>query len=318
MTVAPLRTAVLETLGAPRLWAIGLAGFLARGGIVLFALPVVVLPSVIGLTTFIGPNSITAAGLAPRFVMLIGLTLLAVLAVLLVGTLVGAATERALVRAIAEGRTGSASRDGRPDRDRSAGSPSLGALVAIRLVALVPLGLALVVGGARLGQVGYQELILPSNSTAPFVLRVLLATPEAVAAVVVGWLVSELIATIAVRLAMFDGRGVPDALGRALAWVVRRPVRSLIVMLGTTIGSIVVIGPVLVASAVAWSAVRTALLGSPDPGSALRTVAVFVTAWLGALVLAGLAATWRSAAWSLVVLEDHRGGGPPAGESGTL
>ena len=68
----------------------------------------------------------------------------------------------------------------------------------------------------------------------------------------------------------------------------------------------------------AWSADRQELLGRPILGSALGTVAVFVAAWLGALVLAGLAATWRSAAWSLVVLEDHRGGGPPAGESGTL
>ena len=88
-------------------------------------------------------------------------------------------------------------------------------------------------------------------------------------------------------------------------------------MLGTTIGSLVVVGSPG-ASAVAWSGVRTALLGTSDPAPALGSVAVFVAAWIGALVLAGLAATWRSAAWSLVVLEDHRGGGPPAIEGGTL
>ena len=313
MTRGPLTTAALDTLGAPRLWAIGLAGFLARGGIVLFALPVIVLPSVVGLTTFIGPNSVTAAGLAPRFVALIAATVATVVAAVLLGSLVGAATERALVRAIVGGRAEDAGRDG-----RVAGSPRLAVLIAIRLLALVPLGLAVVVGGARLGQVGYQELILPSDSAAPFVVRVLLAGPDAVAVIIVGWLVSELLAAVAVRLALLDRRGIPAALGGALVWIVHRPVRCLAVMIGTTIGSVVLLGPGLVACTFAWSGLRTALLGPSEPRAALGSIALFVACWIGGLVLAGLAATWRSVAWSLVVLEDHRGGGPPAIEGGTL
>ncbi|MGZ8527777.1 MAG: hypothetical protein ACXWWR_03200 [Candidatus Limnocylindrales bacterium] len=313
MTRGPLTTAALDALGAPRLWAIGLAGFLARGGIVLFALPVVVLPSVVGLTTFIGPNSVTAAGLAPRLVTLIAVTAATVAAAVLLGSVVGAATERALVRAIVDGGAEAASQDGRAVR-----SAPLADLVAIRLVALVPLGLAVAVGGARLGQVGYQELILPSDSAAPFVVRVLLAGPEAVAVLIVGWLVSELLAAVAVRLALLDRRGMPGALGAALVWIVRRPVRSLAVMIGTTIGSVALLGPGLVAASLAWPGVRTALLGPSEPTAALGSVALFVAAWFSGLVLAGLASTWRSVAWSLVVLGDHRGGGPPAIEGGTL
>lgn len=313
MTRGPLTTAAIDALGAPRLWAIGLAGFLARGGIVLFALPVVVLPSVIGVTTFIGPNSITAAGLAPHFVTLIAATLGTVVAAVLLGTLVGAATERTLVRAIAEGRAEGAGWEG-----PAAGSSPLAVLVGIRAVALVPLGLAIAIGGARLGQVGYQELILPSTSAAPFVVRVLLAAPEAVAVLIVGLLASELLAAVAVRLALDDRRSIAGALGGALVWIVRRPVRSLAALIGTTIGSLVVVGPVLIVSTIAWSGVRTALLGPTEPMAALAWVVLFVAAWIGGLVVAGLVATWRSVAWSLVVMGDHRVGGPAAIEGGTL
>ncbi|MEO8229130.1 MAG: hypothetical protein ABI628_05130 [Chloroflexota bacterium] len=308
-----LTTAALDAAGAPRLWMVGLAGFLARGGIVLFAMPVIVLPSVVGLTTFVGPNSVTAAGLAPRLVVLIALTAGSIAAAVLLGTLVGAATERALVQAMVGGRSVDATQGG------AAGCPpALAALVAIRLLALVPLGLAASVGGARLGQVGYHELTLPSDSAAPFVVRVLLAAPEVVAALSVAWLLSELIGAVAVRLALVDRRGIPGALGGALVWIVRRPLRSAAIIVGTTLGSVVLVGPALVASTIAWSGARRALLGGDDPTAALGSVGLFVAAWIGGLVLAGLAGTWRSAAWSLALVEDHRVGGPPTVDGGTL
>jgi hypothetical protein len=308
-----LTTAALDALSAPRLWAIGLSGFLARGGIVLFALPVIALPSVVGLTTFVGPNSVAAAGLAPRLVVLIALTAGTVAAAIVLGTVVGAATERALVRAVVNRRSMDAGRG-----MAAAGSPALAALVAIRLLALVPLGLAVAVGAARLGQIGYQELILPSDSAAPFVVRVLLAGPEVVAALIVVWLVSELIGAVAVRLALVDHRGIAGALGGALLWIVRRPLRSLAIIACTTLGSVVLVGPALFACTVAWSGVRSALLGGSEPTTALGSVALFVAAWIGGLVLAGVAATWRGAAWSLALVEDHRVGGPPALDGGNL
>jgi hypothetical protein len=308
-----LTTAALDALAAPRTWAIGLAGFLARGGIVLFVLPVVVLPSVVGLTTFVGPNSVTAAGLSPSFVVLIVLTSLAVSAAVFLGTLVGTITERALVGEIAAGRVGDA---GRPTpMDDSA---RLAALVAIRLIALVPVGLTVALGGVRLGQVGYQELVLPSDSTAPFIVRVLLAAPEVVVAIIVAWLLGELIPAVAVRWVLLDRRGIRAAFGAALVWIAHRPLRSLAVLAATTLGSVVVVGPALVTGTVAWSGVRNALLGGSDSGVALGWVALFVASWLGGLVLAGVAAAWRSAAWSLVVMEDLRVGGPPTIGGGTL
>jgi hypothetical protein len=295
-----------EIIGAPRLWAIALAGFLGSGGIVLFALPIVVLPSVVGMSTFIGPNAVTAAGPSTHFVQLVT-TSLAVLSVwILLGTLVSVAAERALVRAVVV-----------PSIVRS-GGPELLRLLAIRLVGLVPFGLALALGGARLGQVGYQELILPSESTAPFVVRVLLATPEVIAILVLGWLISELIATVGVRLAILEGRGTLGSVAGSVGWIVRRPGRALGLLGATALAGILVVAPALALSVAAWSSARTALLGSAAPVASALAVVVFVAVWGGALMLAGVVAAWRSAAWSLAMVGDHRVGGPTPGSSGTL
>ncbi len=312
MIGGPLRLAVIETLGSPRLWAIGLAGFLARGGIVAFALPIVVLPSVVGLTTFIGPNSVTAAGLAPRLVALLALTVALLAAWVVLGTLVAAAVDRVLVRAVLDIDGPGAPPDG---ADRG---PGLARLVAIRLASLVPFGLGVAVGGVRLGQVGYQELILPSDSTTPFVLRVLLGAPEVVALLVLTWLASELLGSVAVRLAIVEGRTVVGSLAAGLGWIVRRPVRSAAVSLVTVLGSLVVVGPAVAAATLAWGGVRAVLLGAADPVAVVAVVALFVVTWAGGLALAGIAAAWRSAAWSLAVVEDHRGGGPVPARGGTL
>ncbi len=306
MTGGLLGRAGSDVIGAPRLWAIGLAGFLASGGIVLFALPIVVLPSVVGMSTFIGPNAVTAAGPSPRFVELVVASTVVLGAWIVAGTLVSVVAERALVRAVV----------GLPT-DR-AGGAGLWRLLAIRLLSLAPFGLALAVGGTRLGQVGYQELILPSDSSAPFVLRVLSGAPEVIALLALGWLISELIGAVSVRLAILEGQGTLGSLAGALAWIARRPLRSLELLGATVLAAAVVIAPALVAAVAAWSAARTALLdGAWLPVTALA-VALFVAIWGGALVLAGMVAAWRSAAWSLAMMEDHRVGGPATGSGGTL
>jgi hypothetical protein len=301
-----------ETLRSPRWWAIGLAGFLARGGIVVFGLPVVVLPSVVGLTTFIGPNSITAAGIAPRLVALLALTVALVAGWVVLGTLVAAAVDRVLVPAVLHdagfGR-GSGGADPRTPLAR---------LFAIRLACLVPFGVGVAIGGVRIGQVGYQELILPSDSTAPLVVRILLDAPDVVALLGLTWLSSELLGAVSVRLALVEDRAVLGSLRAALGWIADHPVLSTAVMLATPLGSLILVAPGVAAATIAWGAARTLLLGAADPLASLAAVVAFVALWTGGLALAGLAAAWRSAAWSLAVVEDHRGGGPVTARGGTL
>lgn len=311
MTGGPLGAGARIALGAPSLWPVGLAGFLARGGIVLFALPIVALPSVVGLTTFIGPNSVTAAGVAPRLVLLIALTTAVLVVWVVVATLIGAAADRVLVRAVVASEPDAGRALRAPDRD-------LPTLFVVRLVSLVPFALAVGIGGARLGQVGYQELVLPADSSAPFVIRVLVGAPEVIALLIGGWLVSELIGACAVRLAMRDDRSAARALGGAIGWVVRHPLRSVGTLGATVVVSVIVVGPLIGLSIAAWARVRDLLMTDVRPLGGLLGVALFVAVWLSALFVAGVVATWRSAAWSLAVVGDHRGGGPVPPDGGTL
>jgi hypothetical protein len=310
-----LGTAVLTVLARPRLWALGLAGFLARGGIVLLVLPILTLPSVVGVTTFVGPTAITAAGLSARFVALAAVAVPILATWLVAGTLVGAAVDVALVREALrpDGATGWPGAD--PDRgDRGL----LRRLLAVRLITLVPLGLALAWGVARLVEVGYRELILPGDLARPFVLRVLAGAPEVVLALLVAWLVGEVVGAVAVRLAIVEGRSAGPALRGALRSIARRPLAPLGILGATLGGSIVVVAPPVAAATIAWQAVRTSFLGSAEPASALLAVGVFVAAWLGGLVLAGIAAAWRSVAWSVALVRDHRGAGAGTADGGTL
>ena len=311
MTDGSLWTAARIVLPAPRLWALGLAGFLARGGIVLFALPIVVLPSVVGLTTFIGPNSVSAAGLTARFVALVAITTAVLIGWIVLATLVGAAVDRAIVRAVLP-------HVGRAATNDAVGEPGLAGLFVVRLVSLAPFAIGVALGGLRLGQVGYDELILPSDSTTPFVLRVLRGAPEVVAVLVLTWLASELIGAVAVRVALVERRPALQSLGRALGWIAHRPLRAFAVLLVTVLASLIVVGPLVVAATALWTAVQRVLLGDPDPLAGLAIVALLVVVWAAGLTLSGIVAAWRGAAWSLVVLEDHRGGGPVDARGGTL
>ncbi len=295
-----------EVLHAPRLWAIALAGFLASGGIVLFALPIMVLPSVVGMSTFIGPNAVTAAGPSAHFVELVAVSVVVLAAWILLGTLVSVAAERELVRAVLDPRA------------IPAGDAGVGRLLVLRLLSLIPFGLGLVVAGSRLGQVGYQELILPTSSSAPFVVRVLLATPDAIAIVVLGWLLSELVGSVGIRLAMVESRGALGSIAAAVRWTIRRPLRSLGLLGATALAGAALIAPAVALSAVAWSSARTALLGATPSMVGALEILLFVTVWATGLVLAGIVAAWRSAAWSLAVVGDHRVGGPTTGAGGTL
>jgi hypothetical protein len=318
VTRGGLGEAARIVLGAPRLWGLALAGFLARGGIVLFVLPILVVPSVVGIVTFIGPDAVTAAGLSWRFLALVAWTSALLSGWLLLGLVVGVLVELALIEAVVPGPN----RAGGLADDQPGGPASrrrvVVRLLVVRSVSLVPFGLAVAVASARLIDAGYQEMILPSDTSAPLVGRILLAAPDAIVLVAVGWLVSELEGAVAARLVAIEGRSAPASLVGAVGWVVRRPVRTAWIGGATAAASIVVLGLALAATSAAWALVRDALLGSPEPLAALVATLGFVAIWVAGLVLAGLVSAWRSVSWSLAVAGDHRGGGVQHVEGGTL
>ena len=56
-----LLAALLVTLARPATWPLALAAFLIRGGILMILLPIVVLPTTVGLGTVFGPFLLTVA-----------------------------------------------------------------------------------------------------------------------------------------------------------------------------------------------------------------------------------------------------------------
>ena len=106
------RASIALLAARPGLIAVALAGFLARGGLLLFILPFVAVPTVVGLGNFIGPTQITASGPTVRLLWLIAGLVAAVVLALALGTTVGALADVALYRAAARshGRSAEAAR----------------------------------------------------------------------------------------------------------------------------------------------------------------------------------------------------------------
>jgi hypothetical protein len=301
------RAAARDALASPGLWPVALAGFLARGGLVLFVAPVVIAPSLVGLATFIGPASITPTGPTTGLIVRIALGIGLLGAAILAGVVIGAAAEIALISAANGGR--------RP------GDRLLARVVVVRLVSLLPVATVFALGIQRLGQIVYLELTLPTDLVTPIVIRVVAQAPEIVRAIIVAWIFGETWGGLATRLAVLRGDGPGRALAGGLAVFVRR----ILAILPLLVVSLVVAAGVLVLVVLtigwSWDFVRQALLGGAGIGAIAAMAGatlLFVACWVAGLAIAGALATWRAVAWTLVLGEDHRGSGGTAPERATL
>ena len=301
-------TAAGRALAGSGLWPVALAGFLARGGIVLFVLPIVVPPSLVGLATFIGPASITPDGPTPGLLLRMAVGVGLVGAALLAGTAVGAAAEIALI----------GSGGGRPDQ------PAPGLLrrvVAIRLISLLPVAIAFGIGVQRLGQITYLELTLPTDLVTPIAIRVAARAPEVVSAILLAWLFGETWGGVATRLAVLRSAGLARALGGGLTVLLRRIVVVVPALVVSVVVALLVLSLAVGLIAWSWGFVRDVLLGGTGIGGVLAmagSTLLFVICWAAGLTGAAVLATWRGLTWTLVVGEDHRGSGGTGPERGTL
>jgi hypothetical protein len=73
----------------------------------------------------------------------------------------------------------------------------------------------------------------------------------------------------------------------------------------------VLVAPSMLAAAIGWDRVRGILADGRDPLLVVAAVLVWVAIWLGGLVLAGVGAAVRSAAWTLELPVTER---PAAGQ----
>jgi hypothetical protein len=298
--VTALARAAVATRERPSLWIVALGGFLARGGIVLLLLPVVPLPSTVGLATFVGPTSVTAAGLTPDSVVRLAIVVALVVGWLLVGNAVGALADEAIVAGLEPA--------GQAEGDPEAARPNRGRLlrlVGLRLVALLPLIAVVALTARSVGELVYHELTLPSDSAAPILLRVVQGAQVQVAAILVAWIAGEVLGGIAVRLAILEDRSFARAIGGSIAHVVRHPITTLMATVAGVAVLIAALGLPLMATGRAWTTVVEALSGTIDGAAVVVATILLVSSWVGGALLAAIVAAWRGALWTVEVSRAH-------------
>jgi len=290
--------AFVVTLVRPASWALGLAGFLAGGGIVIVTWPIVVLPTPTGLQNALGApvSSLVFGSPSAELLGLVAAGILVVLAVLAGALLTGAWAERqgieiAVAAAVDEGLIAAS-----PDLR---GAPGTGRVALIRLLSLVPVAVALALAWQPIYDVTYHELILPDDLVTPLPIRVIGAVPWLLAGVLATWLVSDTAAAEGVRRLVLERRSVPVAWAMGWLDLVRRPLR---VFGAATLGLaalLLLTGPSLLAAAFGWQRVRDLIGSGREPVVVLAAVLVWVAIWLGGLALAGVGAAFRSNAMTM-------------------
>ncbi|HEX6868088.1 MAG TPA: hypothetical protein VF119_04740 [Candidatus Limnocylindrales bacterium] len=306
---AAIGSGLLVTLATPATWPLALATFLIRGGIVLFLVPIVVLPTPVGLGTTFGPTLTAFALGRPPIEALAGVVIAVSCAWLWVigGGWLAAALEAEGARLVAadEGLA-AALPPGSELPEAAHGGRAAARILAARLIANLPLLAVLAWGSVRLVLVTYSELTSPLDVSTPIALRVLRRTPEVVAAVMVVWMAGEIVGAVAARRIVLAGDGVGRALGAAVGSCLRHPVSTLARFWLPTSVLVLIVATAMVAATAAWAAAGSALDEPGDPLVILVSVVALVLLWVAGLVLASVVCAWRAAVWTMA--EVHRQG----------
>lgn len=296
--LASLVVSLLATLANPSTWIMALAGFLVRGGIVLVLAPIVVVPSAVGLANLVAPTltAMVFGGISGEVLTTAVLIVVAGASWLVLGGLAAAAVEAEGARVIAreEDDVAGSGRSGRPTR-----SGTTMRILLARALAAGPLVIALATGSIRVVAVAYRELTVPSDVAAPLVLRVVRGAPEAIAWIVLAWILAEILGALAARRIVLAGDGVIAALGGSVHQIVRSPLRAVVAFVVPLVVLVGVLVPSAAASVTGWDTVRSTIANDSGPVAVGAWIVIFVGLWAGGLVLIGMACAWRSAIWTL-------------------
>jgi hypothetical protein len=301
MTVgATVVASFLLALARPRMWALALATFLLRGGFLLVLAPIVVLPSAVAVSNILTPllSTVVFHGFGSIALPLVIVALGAFLW-LFGGGLLAAAAESEQVRAIAA--DDAAWSGGRPPRELTPAEHAAWRVLAVRLLAHLPLLLALSWGAIRIVTVAYRELTVPSDVSVAIVLRVARGAPDALAVVLGAWLLGETVGAIAARRVILFGERVPRALGRAAITLLRRPLRCVVLTVVPLLVLLVVLLGIGLAGSATWNALRAVLSFGNDRLAILVLLMALVGLFAGGLVLIGVISAWRATGWTVEV-----------------
>jgi hypothetical protein len=296
-----LTGALLATLAAPATWPLALAAFLLRGGILLVALPIVVLPTTVEVGNAVAPAlmSVVFGSVSAEIVVPIVAIVVGALAWLIGGGWLAATLEEEAVRIVARDEDLAVLSGAAGSGARTAGGHVAGRILAARLLASVPLAAALALGSVRLVIVAYRELTSPLDVGTPVALRVLLGAPEVVVAVVATWSLAEIVGALAARRITLADSGVRAAVRDAVVTCVRQPLATLAWFCLPTLALALVLVPSALAAASAFGGTAGVLGERSDPLQVLMSVAVFIALWGVGLVLTSVVCAWRGAVWTV-------------------
>jgi hypothetical protein len=279
------------TATRPWLWAYALVAFLARGGILLLTIPIVVLPTFLGIAAWVGPVSVTPEGPTPRLVALVMIGFAVGVVAAVAGTVVAAAAETTLLRAtVAE--------DGGDPGFMAVAAPAglqrgTIRIVAVRLALLLPVAVVIGLAVPAWVAAAYRELTLPSDVATPLLARVLAGAPVASTAVAAVWLAAEVVGGFATRRAVLLDTPAWRALVGGFVDPVRAPLGTLLTVVAALAVSVAALLPAGWAAAAAWDAARRVLAGEASAIAALAVALGVALAWLAALLVAGIVGAWR-------------------------
>jgi hypothetical protein len=299
---AALAGALLTTLATPAIWPMALAGFLLRGGLLIVVLPIVVLPSPVGIGNLLAPTLMTVVfrGISDGVALLVGLLVLAIVGWVILGGLLAAMleAEAALIVAGEDDASSHVGDGGHPtpgNLDRGVATR----ILAARVVAHVPTGVAATLGSARLVTLAYHELTSPFDVATPIAVRVIRAAPEVVVAILVAWMAGEILGGLAARRIALDGASTGRALRSAASDAIRHPLAVLLDFWVPVAALVLVAIPSAVAASATWGLVRLAMRSPGEAAAATLAVVLFVALWLIGLVLIAVTVAWRATVWSM-------------------
>lgn len=295
-TRAATLAALLAVLVRPAWWLLGLAGFLARGGIVLFLVAVVTLPSPLAISDAVSPLLVpfVLGGATAIHVLVVASGVLVVVAWIVLGGWIGAATEVVLIRDAQR----AAAEEALPVRATTSPSRWVVARVAVaHLLVHVPVVIVVALGSVRIVAVAYVELTQPGDVLTPLPVRIAAGAAGPIALIVVAWLLGEIAGGVAARRIVLERSSLVRAVGAGWLDLVRQPRSTLVPALATTVTFSLELIAMLAAVGLAWTAARSRLAALPiEPVPLALAVASLAAAWTLALVVAGLIAAWRSVA----------------------
>jgi hypothetical protein len=299
---ATLSRSLLAVLARPSTWPLALLGFLVRGGWLLIVAPIVVVPTPVGLANVIAPL-LEDVAFGRRTAELTSLAVVVV--AVIVAWLVGGGLVAAVVEA--DGTRRIAAEEDIPWRRGSFAWRIVGA----RLIAAAPFAVGAAWAALRIVSVGYRELTVPSDVTAPAAWRIVAGAPDAFAILLLTWFLAEVVGALAARRIVLDGDGVRGALRAGIGKLRREPGRMTALGLASSVGLVVVLAVTGLAAGATWNALGAALAIGDSSAATTLLLLLFVALFSGGLVLLGLVCAWRAAIWTIDV------GGTFGGGSGT-